>query len=121
MMKKAYALVDGMRLPLPTDKVLHFLVMLLVLSFGIPLAIWLSGTDAVLIFRAFLQFMFDVAPSDREFAQITMLILSQIAILYKEHRDGWIKGWFFDVFAGELGMFFGFLMGGGIIAGLLGL
>lgn len=121
MMKKIYALVDGLGLPLPTDKVLHFMVMLVVLSFGVPLAIWLSGMDAVMIFRYALWLLFDVGASEREFAQITMLILSQIAIFYKEHRDGWVKGWFFDVFAGELGMFFGFVIGGGIIARLMGL
>jgi hypothetical protein len=121
MMEKLYRLVDGLGLPFPADKVLHFGVMLLVLSFGVPLAIWLSGTDAVMLFRYALWVLFDVGTSDREFAQLTMLILSQIAIFYKEHRDGWVKGWFFDVFAGELGVLFGLVIGGGIIARLLGM
>ena len=121
MIQKFYNLLYGMGIKSGHDKVLHFTVMFTVLTFCVPIAIWLSSFDAFIYFRYLLWILFDVSPSDRDFAQLSLLMLAQIAIFYKEHRDGWVKGWFFDVFAGEIGMIAGFIMGGGVIARLMGM
>lgn len=77
------------------DKVKHIIVMLIITVVIVPTFIYIF---------------------DREAGNIISLITSVLIILGKEAYDGWKNDWIMDIFAGLVGIFIGFVIGGALIA-----